>query len=179
MMLGKRVGSARRGHRHDGPDATIASCEREHRPAAEAVPHGGDTLAVDRRLEVAEASVEEAIEDEPQVGGTIGDPSRHVVCGEGITRGRSSCDLHQVGGRVPGVVGGRHDIAVAREVGAQEGGLAPVAPRAMREEDERKRTAPGRRVSYGVLDQARPGHRPGVAGGINPVEPAIPVLGGV
>jgi hypothetical protein len=50
------------------------------------VPHGGDTLAVDRRLEVAEASVEEAIDDEPQVGGTIGDPSRHVVCGEGITR---------------------------------------------------------------------------------------------
>jgi hypothetical protein len=81
----KRVGSARRSHRHDGPDATIASGERDHRPAAEAVPHGGDTLAVDRRLEVAEASVEEAIEDEPQVGGTIGDPSRHVVCGEGIT----------------------------------------------------------------------------------------------
>jgi hypothetical protein len=33
------------------------------------VPHGGDTLAVDRRLEVAEASVEEAIEDDRRSAG--------------------------------------------------------------------------------------------------------------
>jgi hypothetical protein len=87
-----------------------------------------------------------------QVGGTIGDPSRHVICGEGITRGRSSCDLQQVGGRAPGVAGGRHDVAVAREVGVHRNvdwRLWPHEPREKRTSgSEARRGAASRTASW-------------------------------